>query len=132
LLESHDELSSTDEKFVPLLDRELDKIVAFYKSQEADLIAEVEELAANIIEREAAGIGPDARYMDEDESDDEEEEGSVGLDGSLSQLPDSPQRRKRSLSGRGPRSGSTGNALQCRSLERFWLMNGYRPTGFEP
>jgi hypothetical protein len=93
LLASGDQSASTNEKFIPLLDRELAKTVNFYKAQEPELRAEIEDVAANIARREEEGLGPDPRYVDDDESDDDD----VSNLGSGSS-PHAARRRRRTLS----------------------------------
>ncbi|KAJ7680049.1 SPX domain-containing protein [Mycena rosella] len=79
--------ASTDAVFVPLLDRELQKICAFYEAQEKELMAEVAELEELVRHQEEAGMAgnhyTDGPYDEEDDDDD---------DDSLSR---SPQRRRR-------------------------------------
>ncbi|KAJ6611134.1 SPX domain-containing protein [Mycena sp. CBHHK59/15] len=79
--------STTDAVFIPLLDRELKKICAFYDAQEKELMEEVAELEAQVQQQEEAGLAgnhyTDGDYDDEDDDDD---------DDSLSR---SPQRRRR-------------------------------------
>ncbi|KAJ6543566.1 SPX domain-containing protein [Mycena vulgaris] len=80
--------ASTDAVFVPLLDRELQKICTFYEAQEKDLMGEVAELEELVHQQEEAGMAGnhylDGPYDDDDDDDDD--------DDSLSR---SPQRRRR-------------------------------------
>ena len=65
--------ASTDDQFVPLLDRELAKIVNFYRTQEHELKAELEELAASITRREEEGPHSlEHRFSDDGDSDDDD------------------------------------------------------------
>ena len=91
-------ISSTDSAFVPLLDRELKKIVLFYQSQEKeslDAVSELEELAK---EQEERGFWENGQYEgyedDEDDDDDDEPTHSPSR---------RPSRRGRRRSSVGPR-----------------------------
>lgn len=88
----------SNEKFVPLLDRELHKIVTFYKIQEQELADEIDELAASIARKEEEGEGgSDPRFSDDGDSEDDELYGELSLSRSASR-----PRRKRSISGGSP------------------------------
>ncbi|KAJ7183678.1 SPX domain-containing protein [Mycena filopes] len=97
-----DRASTTDAIFVPLLDRELKKICAFYEAQEKEIVEEVAELEELVRQQEEAGLagdhyvdGPYGDYEDDDEDDDD----------SISHSP--PRRRRRvSSSARMPLSAS--------------------------
>ncbi|KAF8799051.1 SPX-domain-containing protein [Phlegmacium glaucopus] len=82
--------TSTDSVFIPLLDRELKKLVSFYEHQEKELIDDLEELEKSILEQEEAGLGPG--YYD-DLTDDDDDDDSL----------ESPERRRHQR--RGSRSG---------------------------
>ena len=62
-----------DDTFSSLLDRELEKIVPFYREQEAELLRELQQLEADIAQREAEGpvAIPPYDYFDEDEEDED-------------------------------------------------------------
>jgi hypothetical protein len=80
-----------DSEFIPLLDKELDKITSFYYQQEKELQEELDALQAEIEEQEERGFMPPYRDgEDDDDDDDDEEEG----DGSHKGIP----RRKRKAS----------------------------------
>lgn len=99
----HDEVSaSTDEKFVPLLDRELDKIITFYKAQEHELREELDQLSISIARREEEGFNglTDARFSDDGDSDDDDM--SYGDLTMSRRMSTSRSRRKRSISGGSP------------------------------
>lgn len=81
--------SESDALFVPLLDRELKKVSAFYETQEAELLGELAELEEGVRTQEDgwAGRGRGERgywhegededaeyYYDEDEEDEDEDE----------------------------------------------------------
>ncbi|KAJ7191148.1 SPX domain-containing protein [Mycena pura] len=82
---------TTDAVFVPLLDKELQKICSFYEAQEKLLVDEVAELEELVRQQDEAGITgyQDAPYDDDDDDDD-----------SISR---SPQRRRRVSSSVGGR-----------------------------
>ncbi|KAF7773130.1 hypothetical protein Agabi119p4_5297 [Agaricus bisporus var. burnettii] len=82
--------SDTDALFVPLLDRELRKITAFYTTQEKEIMNELEELEADVAEKEAAGLDAADRYL-QDSEDDEDDDESVSAS-------HSPERRRRRVS----------------------------------
>ncbi|KAJ7503249.1 SPX domain-containing protein [Mycena galericulata] len=88
--------AETDAVFVPLLDRELKKICAFYQAQEKELMDEVTELEHTVQQQEEAGLAGN-HYLDGPYEDDEDEEDD---DDSLSR---SPQRRRRVSSSAGHR-----------------------------
>lgn len=94
--------SSTDSAFVPLLDRELKKIVFFYESQEKeslDAVSELEELAK---EQEENGFWENGQYEgseDDDEDDDEDDPTHSPSRGGETW----PSRRRRRRSSVGPR-----------------------------
>ncbi|KAF8339631.1 SPX domain-containing protein [Cantharellus anzutake] len=75
------------QKFVPLLDRELEKIVTFYISQEEELRSELENLTTGIEAAEDRGVVQDER--DEEDDGDSDETSIWGT---------SSTRRKRSVS----------------------------------
>jgi phosphate transporter len=64
-----------DKIFTGLLDKELDKIVTFYKDQEAELEREIHALEADIELKDAQGPSPArSEYDDDDEDDDDDDE----------------------------------------------------------
>lgn len=68
-----DGLSKADKLFSGLLDKELQKIVLFYKEQEAELARDIETLERDIAQKDTEDPSPhDSAY--EDEEDDEEDE----------------------------------------------------------
>ena len=85
---------STDAMFIPILDRELRKIVTFYEHQENELINDLEDLEKSLLEQEDGELG--RRYYDDITDEDDEDD---SLDESLS-----PERRRPSNQQR--RSGS--------------------------
>jgi hypothetical protein len=71
-------LKAADTIFSGLLDKELDKIVAFYTDQEAELKKEIEALERDIVLKTAEGpspVGSDYEDDDDDEDDEDEEDG---------------------------------------------------------
>ena len=58
---------------MPSLDRELAKIVRFYRAQEHELKVELEELAASIARSEEQGLNSiDHQFSDDGDSDDDD------------------------------------------------------------
>lgn len=72
-----DGLSKADKIFSGLLDKELQKIVLFYKEQEKELARDVENLQKDVAQKDTEGPSPtDSIYEDdEDDEDDDEEDG---------------------------------------------------------
>jgi phosphate transporter len=64
-----------DDTFSSLLDRELEKIVRFYREQEAESLRELHQLEADIAQLDAAG--PTARSPYDDFDEDEEDEDNL-------------------------------------------------------
>ncbi|KAJ7082710.1 SPX domain-containing protein [Mycena belliarum] len=91
-----DRNTATDAIFVPLLDRELQKICAFYGAQERELVGEVAELEELVRQQEEAGMAGN-HYLDGQDDDEEEDDDD---DDSISH---SPQGRRRKSSSLGPR-----------------------------
>ena len=62
-----------DDTFSALLDPELEKIVRFYREQEAELLRELQQLEADIAQLDVSepGAGTPYGYFDEDEEDEE-------------------------------------------------------------
>lgn len=83
-----DRYVDTVQAFIPLLDRELERIVSFYKSQGDELRVELDNLTADIATAEVQGVIPEEREEEDADSDDEETS-NWGM---------SSTRRKRSLS----------------------------------
>ncbi|KAJ8077599.1 low-affinity phosphate transporter [Marasmius tenuissimus] len=84
----------TDAVFIPMLDRELRKIVLFYENQEKELIEELEELEELVKVQEEMGLEGD--HYNDDFTDDEDDD-----DESLSQSRDATTatgRRRRRMS----------------------------------
>ena len=76
--------SATDTYFLPLLDRELNKITLFFEHQEKDLLEEVIELEALVKAKSEESFPPRDPYGfedddedDDDDDDDDERRGSV-------------------------------------------------------
>lgn len=69
------DVTSTDSIFIPLLDRELNKIVTFYEQQEEELINDLNDLEKSLLEQEEAELGYyDDDLVDEDDDDESLEE----------------------------------------------------------
>jgi phosphate transporter len=90
LLDDRAAVSDTDALFIPLLDRELQKITAFYTAQEKEIMDELNSLEADVAEQEAVGLDGADGYLQASDDDDDDDE-SV-------QLSQSPDRRRRTLS----------------------------------
>ncbi|CAA7265750.1 unnamed protein product [Cyclocybe aegerita] len=83
--------SNTDSLFIPLLDRELKKIVLFYEHQEKELLDDLEELEKDVALQEEIGLRGGEHYQDFDEEDEED-------DDSISRSPVGTRRRRKSSS----------------------------------
>jgi phosphate transporter len=97
--------TATDSVFVPLLDRELKKIVFFYESQEKELLDAVANLEELVKDQEEAGLAAEHQYLvegeedDDDDDDDDDEPASL----SLSRDESRPPKRRRRRSSATPR-----------------------------
>jgi phosphate transporter len=70
-----DGLSKADKIFSGLLDKELQKIVLFYKDQERDLGRDLENLEKDIAQKDAEGPSPaDSAYEDDDDDEEDDED----------------------------------------------------------
>ena len=109
---------STDAMFIPLLDRELRKIVTFYEHQEKELINDLEDLEKSLLEQEDAGMG--LRYYDDvtDEDDDDDDSLEDSRSPAMRRQSLSHQRRN-SVSGR--RHRSTSASLLCHKLTNNFM-----------
>ena len=109
----HDDSSSpTDEVFVPHLDRELKKIVAFYEAQEHHLLTELQELDELVRLKDEEGVsGQEQHYFDgaDDDDDHESDDDDENTNKSAS------RERRRSSSGR-RRTMSDGTSHPPREL----------------
>ncbi|KAJ7053590.1 SPX domain-containing protein [Mycena amicta] len=85
-----DRTAATDAVFVPLLDRELKKICAFYAAQEKQLVDDVAELEELVAQQDQVGMTGD-HYEDGPSLEDDDDD-----DDSLSHSP-APNRRRRAL-----------------------------------
>ena len=88
--------------FLPLLDRELRKIVTFYEQQAKELINDLEDLEKSLLEQEDVGLG--RRYYDLTDEEDEDD----SLNESVS-----PERRRQPSNHRRRRSGSRRRLSTC-------------------
>lgn len=91
-----DQTDATDALFIPLLDRELSKIVTFYKHQEQELMEELQDLEKDVALQDELGLRGEETWGRYTDDDDEEDDDSVSR---------SPTRR-RSLSHQRKRSSS--------------------------
>jgi phosphate transporter len=91
--------SDTDSIFIPLLDKQLNKIIVFYDAQEKEVLNDIADLEEEVKQREEAGLSGMGHYFDDDDEEeedldedyDEEEE----MTGPLSREPMQSPRRKR-------------------------------------
>ncbi|SPC66321.1 probable PHO91 - similarity to Pho87p and Pho90p [Ustilago sp. UG-2017b] len=67
------ETSETDRTFVPLLDKELDKIVQFYLQKDAELRRDLQQLKDDVHSTENQDFQDDSDYGVSDEDDDDED-----------------------------------------------------------
>lgn len=72
-LMGHDGSSPTDSFFVPLLDKELQKITKFYEAQERTLLADLEGLEELVKMKDEENVSDD-RYVDEEDDDDDDDD----------------------------------------------------------
>lgn len=79
--------TETDAAFIPLLDRELKKIVFFYEHQSKELFEELEELEEAVRQQEALDATGSGRYADYSDEEDEDD------DDSISRSPSRPRRK---------------------------------------
>lgn len=95
-------LQGTDAMFVPLLNRELKKIVLFYEAQEKELFKELEELEESIAKAEEEGMwgpGGDHGFYDDDvEEDDEDDDDEDGDDNGNGNNSAQAKKQKRAMS----------------------------------
>lgn len=123
--------ASTDAMFIPLLDRQLRKIVTFYEQQEKELINDLEVLEKSLLEQEDVGLG--RRYYDDltDDDDDDSIEESFSPVGR--RQPTNHQRRH-SRSGR--RLSTSALLTLCRTLTQqshtFHFVARSRPLSESP
>ncbi|KAJ7052070.1 SPX domain-containing protein [Mycena amicta] len=92
-----DRTAATDAVFVPLLDRELKKICAFYAAQEKQLVDDVAELEELVAQQDQVGMTGD-HYEDGPSLEDDDDD-----DDSLSHSP-APNRRRRASTSAGRRA----------------------------
>ena len=99
---------SPDRLFIPLLDRELEKICLFYVTEEQRLSDEVTALQEEVERQEESGPYAGHRYLDADEDEDDEDDDDFDVTSPIESRDRtrSPGRRRRqhslSLSGSGP------------------------------
>ncbi|KAL4062174.1 SPX domain-containing protein [Scleroderma citrinum] len=80
LVESSNSLAA-DAIFIPLLDKELMKIVLFYEHQEKELMGDLAELEELVAEQDATGLSGGDHYMDygdDDDDDDDDDDEHIG------------------------------------------------------
>ncbi|KIM74890.1 hypothetical protein PILCRDRAFT_827819 [Piloderma croceum F 1598] len=103
--------TATDSVFVPLLDRELKKIVFFYESQEKELLDAVTNLEELVKDQEEAGLAAEHQYLVEgEEDDDDDDDDDEPASPSLSREESGPPKRRRRRSSATPHY-VTGNTI---------------------
>ncbi|KAG8930937.1 low-affinity phosphate transporter [Tulasnella sp. 418] len=105
--------SSANDQFIPLLDRELNKITSFYIVQAKEIESELEEVKQLVDEKEAQGLRPTPEYLDDDGDDDDDDDDGSPSRASRSRKtsvsePPSPIATRRDHS-RGRRSSTSSN-----------------------
>ena len=69
---------------MPLLDQELEKVIAFYQTQEKEALHELDELIVAVATKEEAGpYAVEQRYVDDDDDDDEEDDAGLANSGTM-------------------------------------------------
>ena len=111
--------SDTDAIFIPLLDKELNKIIVFYDAQEKELLNDVAQLEEEVRQTEEAGLSGRGQYFDDEDDDDEffddDEDEDDETNGAPSREPTRSPRRKRRKSSVGlSRQRSTGPSILSR------------------
>lgn len=91
------DVTNTDILFIPLLDRELHKIISFYEHQEKELLEELDTLEKDVALQDELGLHGEELWENYADEDDEEDDESISR---------SPEGRRRSLSFRRKRSSS--------------------------
>jgi len=69
--------TGTDAIFIPLLDQEVKKIVAFYADKEKELLEDLEELEKDVLKMDDIGLGGGYHYEDYADDDEEEDDDSI-------------------------------------------------------
>lgn len=70
-----DQSDATDSLFIPLLDRELKKIVTFYEHQQQELLEELQDLEKDVELQDELGLRGEetwGHYADDDDDDDDD------------------------------------------------------------
>jgi phosphate transporter len=86
-----------DAIFIPLLDQEVKKIVAFYTDKEKELLEELEELEKDVLKMDDMGLGGGYHYEDYADDDDEDDD-SIASHRSPDDARRSPSRHRKSSS----------------------------------
>ena len=92
------DVTKTDSIFIPLLDRELKKIAAFYEHQEKELLDDLEDLEKDVLLMDELGLVGGDYYEDYTDDDGEDDDDSVGSPRSPDLTRRSPSRRRKSSS----------------------------------
>lgn len=131
---SNAETSDTDRTFVPLLDKELNKIVEFYLGKEAELKADLQQLKDDLERTENEDFQDDSDYGISDEDDDDEElidtvrtgKASANRRNSLEDVFNQP--RKYNQASRQEQRMREGGSSRTRKDSRATLEDGTNPS----
>ncbi|KAH7884888.1 SPX domain-containing protein [Phlebopus sp. FC_14] len=117
------EVSPVDALFIPLLDKEIQKISSFYETQEKELLDDLAELETLVAEQDEAGLAGGEHYFDDDADDDEEDDEDEDHLGDHVHFQDgqSPKRRRRKSSSTGYRARSISDIGRSMSTQRWSL-----------
>jgi phosphate transporter len=94
--------TDTDALFVPLLDRELTKIIAFYGHQLKELTEELQDLEKDVELQDEMGLQGEETWGHYEDDDDEEDDESISRSPVGTRRRSDSHQRKRSSSHRAP------------------------------
>jgi phosphate transporter len=106
--------SDSDSIFIPLLDKELRKIIVFYESQQKESLDEIAELEEQVKEREEAGLAGGRHYFDDEEEDEDEDDDEEDINAASLRRTRSPKQRRRKSTSAGYSGHNAGSLLPCR------------------
>jgi phosphate transporter len=106
-----EDATQTDAIFVPLLDRELNKIAAFYEHQEKELLEDLQELEKDVLLMDDIGLVGGGYYEDYTDDDDEDDDSVASP-----RTPDATRSRSRRR-----KSSSAGQARRTTRLSQTHL-----------
>ncbi|KAG8993254.1 low-affinity phosphate transporter [Tulasnella sp. JGI-2019a] len=105
-------------QFIPMLDAELEKIIAFYHSQVKEVQDELDEIQIMVEQQEERGLMP--AYRDDDDDDDEDEDDDDEANTNESGKSSPRRKRRKSMDGRpalSERSSNGGRRLSTDSYD---------------